>query len=245
MRCVLVWAALCVTSVPSFAADNARLPDFGTPAGASEPAPIDEVVALIPQDERAPVVFTRQEICDAVAAAAEAYDLPVGFLMRLIWQESGFNTLIVSRAGAQGIAQFMPETAAEMGIGDPFDPTQALPASARFLHELHRQFGNHGLAAAAYNAGAGRVRSWLAKRTKLPNETRNYVFNITGKKPEEWVGAKQNSASFVIPQGTKCQQAATVQAARWTRHNTRPRVIRVRTETVATPEVAPSRPDVY
>src|SRR5439155_229943 len=76
---------------------------------------------------------------------------------------------------AQGIAQFMPRTAAERGLLDPFDPVQALPKSAEFLRELADQFGNLGLAAAAYNAGPGRLREFLSGRRPLPAETRNYA----------------------------------------------------------------------
>src|SRR5690349_19648716 len=108
-------------------------------------------------------MFSVKEICSTVASAAMANDLPVFFFLRLIWQESRFDPLAISRAGAQGIAQFMPRVAAAMGLNDPFDPEQALPKSARFLRTLHEQFGNIGLAAAAYNAGARRIQDWLAK----------------------------------------------------------------------------------
>ena len=56
----------------------------------------------------------------------------------------------------------MPGTANERGLLDPFNPVQALPKSAEFLSELRDQFGNLGLAAAAYNAGPRRVQEWLA-----------------------------------------------------------------------------------
>ena len=85
----------------------------------------------------------------------------------MIWQESRFRSDAigpVTRSGqrAQGIAQFMPGTANERGLLDPFNPVQALPKSAEFLNELRNQFGNLGLAAAAYNAGPRRVQEWLA-----------------------------------------------------------------------------------
>ena len=80
-------------------------------------------------------------------------DIPVAFFARLLWQESRFRSGEVSRAGAQGVAQFMPSTAAEIGLDNPFDPYKALPASAKLLQKLRRDFGNLGLAAAAYNAG--------------------------------------------------------------------------------------------
>jgi hypothetical protein len=94
----------------------------------------------------------------------------------------------MTRSGgrAQGIAQFMPGTAAERGLLDPFDPVQALPKSAEFLRELVGEFGNLGLAAAAYNAGPRRVRDWLAGRGSLPAETQRYVQATTGRSAAEW-----------------------------------------------------------
>ena len=126
-------------------------------------------------------------ICEAVKAAAEENDIPIGFFVRLLWQESRFKATEVSSAGARGIAQFMPQTAVEVGLRDPFDPLQAIPASAKFLRKLHNQFGNLGLAAAAYNAGGGRIEKWLSRRSTLPNETRAYVKIITGHKAEAWI----------------------------------------------------------
>lgn len=80
----------------------------------------------------------------------------------------------------------MPGTADERGLLDPFNPIQALPKAADFLRELRGQFGNLGLAAAAYNAGPRRVRDWLAGTGPMPAETRNYVLAITGRPVEDW-----------------------------------------------------------
>jgi soluble lytic murein transglycosylase-like protein len=124
--------------------------------------------------------------CLALAQAAAAHDLPLDFFVRLIRQESSFNPNSVSHAGAQGIAQFMPGTARWRGLADPFEPVPALHESARWLRELREQFGNLGLAAAAYNAGPRRVQDWLAGRGGLPGETRAYVRIITGRPAEEW-----------------------------------------------------------
>jgi len=129
-------------------------------------------------------------ICEAIKTAAEENDIPIGFFARLLWQESRFSSKEVSSAGAQGIAQFMPQTALEVGLSNPFDPLQAIPASARFLRKLHNQFGNLGLAAAAYNAGGGRIEKWLSRRGPLPKETRAYVKIITGHKAEDWTDAE-------------------------------------------------------
>jgi len=134
---------------------------------------------------------TREAICLMVESAAKANDLPLEFFARLIWQESRFQSDAIgptTRSGerAQGIAQFMPATASERRLLDPFDPVQALPKSAEFLGELRDQFGNLGLAAAAYNAGPGRVQEWLAGRGSMPRETRHYVAAITGSTVEDW-----------------------------------------------------------
>jgi transglycosylase-like protein with SLT domain len=133
----------------------------------------------------------QEAFCRALAEAAEASELPVPFFARLIWRESRFNFQEVSRAGAKGVAQFMPETAAELGLDDPFDPFKALPASAKLLRQLRDEFGNLGLAAAAYNAGRGRIQKWLSKASVLPRETRDYVRIITGIKPESWTDEAQ------------------------------------------------------
>src|SRR5581483_5921869 len=108
----------------------------------------------------------------------------------LIWQESGFKPHVVSPVGAQGIAQFMPDTASRYGLDNPFDPMKALKASGRFLRELLGQFGNVGLAAASYNAGPKRVQAWIDRKSRLPAETRHYVAAITGRPAESWVQPK-------------------------------------------------------
>lgn len=129
---------------------------------------------------------TIDQLCNALMSSAQDNDLPVPFFANLIWQESGLRNDIVSSKGAMGIAQFMPERAHESGLANPFDPLQALPASARLLHDLRAQFGNLGFAAAAYNAGPKRVADWLAHGGTLPRETRDYVIDVTGRSADEW-----------------------------------------------------------
>src|SRR5262245_41613722 len=136
-----------------------------------QPPPPESTPPAAPSSGAASVA----KICDALAAAAEENDLPVDFFARLIWQESRFDPTAVSRAGAQGVAQFMPATANSRGLADPFDPIEAIAHSAKLLHDLRREFGNLGLAAAAYNAGPGRVRGSLAGRRGLPRETDAHV----------------------------------------------------------------------
>ncbi|WP_063830299.1 lytic transglycosylase domain-containing protein [Bradyrhizobium murdochi] len=166
---------------------HSQEPDAASVVAPNQPATTADAAAhaVASIKEEAPA----NPICEAVRSAAEEHDIPIGFLARLLWQESRFRTAVVSSAGAQGIAQFMPRTAVEMGLKDPFDPLQAIPASARFLRKLHDQFGNLGLAAAAYNAGGGRIEKWLSRRGGLPNETRAYVKIITGNKAEAWTDA--------------------------------------------------------
>lgn len=126
------------------------------------------------------------ELCNTILNSAENNDLPVAFFANLIWQESRLRDDTVSRAGALGIAQFMPQVAAETGLDDPFDPRQALPASARLLRTLRDHFSNLGFVAAAYNAGAHRVSEWLQHHRGLPRETRDYVVKVTGRSAEQW-----------------------------------------------------------
>jgi hypothetical protein len=125
-------------------------------------------------------------VCPLMQQQAEARGLPPMPFVRLIWKESRFNPNAVSPKGAQGIAQFMPGTAADRGLYDPFEPKSAIVHSASLLADLSREFGNFGLAAAAYNAGEERVRGWLAGDRTLPWETRAYVVFITGRVAEEW-----------------------------------------------------------
>jgi hypothetical protein len=155
-----------------------------------------------------------QTICQMVEAAATANELPFEFFARVIWQESRFRSGAVgplTRSGqrAQGIAQFMPMTAAERLLRNPFDPAEALPNSAKFLRELHEQFGNLGLAAAAYNAGPTRVRDWLAGRRTLPSETQAYVRIVTGRRAEEWrPQATLSTLNVTVPADMPCEKIA-------------------------------------
>jgi hypothetical protein len=127
-----------------------------------------------------------QALCRLIETSASNRHLPLELFTRLIWRESSFRTGVVSPAGAQGVAQFMPKTAAARGLADPFDPEQAIPASAALLSDLIVQFGNFGLAAAAYNAGPTRLTNWLNAKGALPQETRDYVRFITGRSVDEW-----------------------------------------------------------
>ena len=153
----------------------------------------------------------RQLICQTISDAAAANGLPVGFLARLLWTESGFRSEATRPAGAEGVAQFMPLTAAARGLAAPRAPLQAIHHAARLLVELDLRFGNLGLAAAAYNAGAERVAKWLRGLSQLPIETRLYVRAITGRPPEDWASLRASlyaEASYPLP-GLDCLAATT------------------------------------
>jgi transglycosylase-like protein with SLT domain/sporulation related protein len=186
---------LWAVAVVLFSGLGAAVAQEATPAtdsfGLAAPSVEELAIPIEPPSEKEADAGTREAVCLMIEAAARANDLPLEFFARVIWQESRFQSNAVgpvTRSGqrAQGIAQFMPGTASERRLLDPFDPVQALPKSAEFLNELRSQFGNLGLAAAAYNAGPRRVQEWLAGTGPMPQETRHYVAVITGATVEEW-----------------------------------------------------------
>ena len=189
-------AALCFAFAACF---GPAIAQDAAPAmtGGGIARPSVEELAVQPPAANARETDTREAMCLMIESAAKAQDLPLEFFARVIWQESRFQSDAVgpvTRSGqrAQGIAQFMPGTANERRLLDPFDPVQALPKSAEFLSELRQQFGNLGLAAAAYNAGPRRVQDWLAGSGPMPQETRNYVIAITGTSVDDWASAAKN-----------------------------------------------------
>ena len=191
MFALALWSALA----------NAQ-PPASSPPPPNEPAP----AAAAPNNPP-----TADDICRAVEEDAAENELPVEFFARVIWQESRFNARAVSAKGAQGIAQFMPQTADWHGLADPFDPIEALQHSARYLRELREKFGNLGLAAAGYNAGPGRVSAWLSGHRALPGETRNYVAIITGWTADEWASPSPPATpETTIPQGIPCTRLANL-----------------------------------
>ena len=206
-------AAACVVlaaALPHLTPARAEPP--GGPAGAAsnQAAPAATTEAQ-PQDRRPSV----DDICHTLAQAAADNELPEELFTRLIWQESRFDPAAVSPAGAQGIAQFMPQTAAMRGLTNAFEPLQALRESAGYLRELRTTFrGNLGLAAAAYNAGPGPVEAWLARRSLLPAETQAYVMIVTGYAAEAWASKSppQLESSVAPPStpemGARCAEIA-------------------------------------
>jgi soluble lytic murein transglycosylase-like protein len=114
---------------------------------------------------------------EVARAAARRHGIPEDLFLRLVTQESGWNPQAVSRAGAIGLAQLMPDTAVLLGV-DPADNQQNLEGGARYLAQQFRRFGNWRLALAAYNAGPEAV---IAYDGVPPfDETQAYVRAILG-----------------------------------------------------------------
>ena len=93
---------------------------------------------------------------------------------------------------------------------NPFEPVHALFASGRLLRKLNQKFGNLGLAAAAYNAGPGRVYDWMADRKTLPGETRAYVVRITGHRASQWTSSDfaRSPEATLMPARAPCAEVA-------------------------------------
>ncbi|PID36805.1 MAG: lytic transglycosylase [Rhodobacterales bacterium] len=119
----------------------------------------------------------RGEYLETAKAAARKYDIPENLFLRLVQQESGWNPKAVSHAGAIGLAQLMPQTAAKLGV-DPHDPVSNLMGGAKYLSTQFARFGSWRLALAAYNAGPEAVE----RHDGIPpyKETQGYVKAILG-----------------------------------------------------------------
>lgn len=119
--------------------------------------------------------LTKQQIINMAIPIAKQFGIPTKLFLALINQESGFNAAAKSSAGALGLTQLMPSTAASLGV-NPLDPVQNLIGGAKYLSMMIRQFGDYKKALAAYNAGAGAVK----KYNGIPpyKETQNYVKSI-------------------------------------------------------------------
>ena len=122
--------------------------------------------------------FVPEEYQPRIAAAAQRWNVSAGLLAAQLHAESNFNPLAESSAGARGIAQFMPGTAAAYGLDDRSDPHASIDAQAHLMHDLLRRFASVPLALAAYNAGEGAVAA-CGCIPPYP-ETKAYVAKILG-----------------------------------------------------------------
>ena len=152
------------------------------------------------------------DVCRAIGRYSRAWQLPEAFFARLIWQESRFDPSALSIAGAQGIAQFIPSTARLRGLGNPFDPAEALARSAEYLRFLADRFGNLGLAAAAYNGGEGRLARYAREGGGLPAETEAYVEIITGAPAALWRTEPPDTVDFALSPDLPFQPACVEMA---------------------------------
>lgn len=158
---------------------------------------------------------------DIFHRASEKYGVSYDFLVAVAKAESDFNPKCVSSAGAKGIMQIMPYEAKELGVDDVFDAEQNIMASAKLLAAHLKKFdGDTTLAAAAYNAGSGRVQQYGG----VPpfTETQNYVKKIAKymkegtKVPDKTVTVKPNKLSGDV---TKGQSSQTPSSATQTTRN--------------------------
>ncbi|GCE14892.1 lytic transglycosylase domain-containing protein [Tengunoibacter tsumagoiensis] len=153
---------------------------FATPSTPSAPATASQTIQV-----QTASVAANSSYESVARAAAVRHGISPDLFVRQIQQESGFNPNARSSVGAIGIAQFMPGTAAALGV-NPYDPNSALDGAARHMADLSRMYGgDYAKALAAYNAGPGNVNAavragganWLAY---TPGETQHYVHTIMG-----------------------------------------------------------------
>jgi len=118
----------------------------------------------------------KQDFDPIVKEAARKYGVEPPLIMAVIQAESAGDPLAVSRAGAQGLMQLMPETSAQLGVSDPFDPAQNIMAGTRYLRQLlDRYQGDVRLALASYNWGIGNLEN---QPGAMPKETKNYIATV-------------------------------------------------------------------
>lgn len=140
-----------------------------------------------------------QQIAPLVDRAAGKTGLAPDLLSAVIATESGGRPCAVSEKGAQGLMQLMPETAAQVGVNDPFDPAENIHGGAQYLSGLVARYGgNLPLALAAYNAGPNRVDA--AGGTPAFRETVRYVETILRRlKPPGPVPPAPESPALIRP----------------------------------------------
>ncbi len=120
------------------------------------------------------------DLKEKIANAAKQAGIDVELFDALVQQESSYDPNARSRAGAMGLTQLMPDTAASLGVQNPFDPDQNLRGGAKYLSDMLKKFKDPALALAAYNAGPGRVER---AGNQIPDikETQDYVRKILAR----------------------------------------------------------------
>lgn len=127
---------------------------------------------------------TKDQIKDLILNAARKHGVATDLAIALITTESALNPFVVSKVGAMGLGQLMPQTARDMGVSDPFDPKQNLDGAMRYLANMIKMFGEKS-GVAAYNAGPGNVK----KHGGVPpfDETQKYVKRIGERMRREYL----------------------------------------------------------
>jgi soluble lytic murein transglycosylase-like protein len=154
------------------------LPHHGKPQSLDSKLSQPPVPAVTTTIEKVVAVPPEHAYDEFIREASIQYGVDTALIRSVMQTESAFDALAVSRAGALGLMQLMPEVAAEMGVEDPFDPRQNIMGGVRYLRrllDLHR--GNVRLALASYNAGATNVAQYRGV-PPFP-ETRKYVKEVT------------------------------------------------------------------
>lgn len=186
-----------LTPPPEASPDPAPVMAAAPAPASATPGPVAVPAAPATTPGPSAAVQPRLNIPDAVSQASERYRLDPDLLNSVIRAESGFNPHAVSRKGAQGLMQLMPETASKLGVPNAFDPGANVDGGTRYLRELLERY-NFDLvkALAAYNAGPKRVEQYGGVPPYY--ETRAYVASIVRdfnrKKLAQQKAAKANLA---------------------------------------------------
>ena len=155
--------------------------------------------------ESARPTSSRSALCNHAAAVAAEHDLPAPFFANLIQQESGFKSHVVSPAGAQGIAQFMPRVARAYGLHNPFDPLHSLTVSARFLRELLSSSAISASPPPPTTPGPGACRTGWRGAASCPRRRATTCATSPASPAERWarVNAK-NRRNARLPAHARC-----------------------------------------
>ncbi len=122
------------------------------------------------------ILQPKQDFDAIIRQAGQKYGVDPSLIKAVVQAESSGNPRAVSSAGAQGLMQLMPKTAAELGVHDPFDPAQNIMGGTRYLRQLMDRYqGDRKLALAAYNWGMGNVEK---RMNFMPRETKDYILKV-------------------------------------------------------------------